>query len=175
MNSRVTHDDPWNTEVATWTASIAGLTSVMSSLVHCAYSSAAMRAFNPEQIAQLLRKCRTNNERMGLTGMLLHAEGSFFQVLEGESTAVEALYSKILLDERHTQVQRIISEPIPRRSFSDWTMGFLATTRAELSAIPGLNDFFGKGLCFDGIDSGRAKRLLLTFAEGGWRQRLANS
>jgi hypothetical protein len=69
---------------------------------------------------------------------------------------------------------KVVSEPIPKRMFDEWTMGFLATTREELAAIPGLNDFFGAAACFDGIDSGRAKRLLLAFADGRWRQKVAN-
>ena len=83
------------------------------------------------------------------------------------------LYAKILLDSRHTQVVKVVSEPIPKRMFDEWTMGFLAPTREELAAIPGLNDFFGAAGSFHAIDSGRAKRLLLAFAEGRWRQKVS--
>lgn len=146
----------------------------MSSLIHCVYVSAAAGVMEPEEIAALLRKARAYNEEHGMTGMLLYAEGSFFQVLEGEASDVDRLYAKIEADTRHTQVVKLVREPIAKRAFSAWTMGFLATTRAELTAIPGLNDFFGKARCFDDIDSGRAKRLLLAFAEGGWRQRIGD-
>jgi hypothetical protein len=46
------------------------------------------------------------NEHLGLTGMLLYSESdsSFFQVLEGESATIDALYRKLLLDKRHAQV-----------------------------------------------------------------------
>jgi hypothetical protein len=147
----------------------------MSSLSHCIYTSAASRPLEPADITNLLQRARENNQRLGLTGMLLYTEGSFFQVLEGEADVVDALYAKILVDKRHVQVTKVVSEPIAKRAFDAWSMGFSAATRAELASIPGLNDFFGKAQSFTAIDSGRAKKLLEAFAEGRWRQRLAGT
>jgi hypothetical protein len=147
----------------------------MSPLIHCIYTSAASRAFTTSDIASLLEKARENNLRSGLTGMLLYTEGSFFQVLEGEADVVDALYAKILVDARHVQVTKVVSEPITKRVFDSWSMGYSAATRAELASIPGLNDFFGKAQSFTAIDAGRAKKLLEAFAEGRWRQRVAGA
>ena len=46
------------------------------------------------------------------------------QVLEGESELVDELHQKIVKDPRHTGLVTLIRSPIPKRSFSDWKMGF---------------------------------------------------
>lgn len=147
----------------------------MSSLIHCVYCSASTRPFTAAALAELLLLARQNNARLGLTGMLLYAEDSFFQVLEGPPEAVDALYGKIELDTRHAKMTKIIREPIPRRAFDEWTMGFSAMSREEMEAMPGTNDFFRQGKCFVDLDAGRAKKLLAAFRDGRWRQMLSGS
>jgi hypothetical protein len=145
---------------------------LMSSLIHLIYASAATRPLSTQELGQLLDQSRANNTRLGLTGMLLYADGSFFQALEGPSEVVTALYQKIEHDERHAQVTRIISEPIPRRYFSDWSMGFSNLSAEDLARTPGANDFFGKAQSFNDVTYGRAKKLLAAFAAGRWRSGL---
>lgn len=145
---------------------------LMSALIHLIYASAATRPLSTQELGQLLDQSRANNTRLGLTGMLLYADGSFFQALEGPSEVVTALYQKIEHDERHAQVTRIISEPIPRRYFSDWSMGFSNLSADDLARTPGANDFFGKAQSFNDVTYGRAKKLLAAFAAGRWRSGL---
>ncbi len=139
-------------------------------LIHCIYSSAATREFCPAELAELLKKAREFNSLHELTGMLLYSEGSFFQVLEGPEDVVAGLYEKIDSDKRHEQVTKIIVEPIHKRSFSEWTMGFSNISREELASIDGANDFFSKARCFADLDSGRAKKLLAAFRDGRWHK-----
>jgi hypothetical protein len=143
----------------------------MPVLEHLIYASVANQAFGAPQLAELLQKARVSNELHGLTGMLLHsdADDSFFQVLEGESAAIDQLLQKLLLDKRHSHLTLIIREPISERSFADWTMGFSSVSQEKLRKIPGLNDFFRKGSSFTELDAGRAKKLLSAFVEGRWR------
>jgi hypothetical protein len=140
-------------------------------LEHIIYASVAAQHFGSSELAELLEKSRASNERLGLTGMLLHcdSDGSFFQVLEGEPAALDRLFQKLLLDKRHSHVTLIIREPIARRSFAEWSMGFSGVSQAKLRKIPGLNDFFRKGSSFTQLDAGRAKKLLVAFSEGSWR------
>ncbi len=105
--------------------------------------------------------------------MLLYIDETFFQVLEGNEESLHNLYKKIELDERHTKVVKLIEEPIDKRTFSDWSMGYAKATRAEFSTIPGLNDFFLRGLSFNALGKGRAKVLLEAFREGKWRRSLS--
>lgn len=147
----------------------------MSSLIHCIYASAATRRFDTPELAALLENARDNNARLGLTGMLLLAEGSFFQVLEGPAEVVDGLFARIGRDPRHEQVTAIIREPIPNRVFGDWTMGFSSITGGELAELSGVNDFFGQALCFAAVDPGRARKLLTAFGEGRWRNKLSGA
>lgn len=145
-----------------------------SPLIQLIYASAARRDFDAGELAQLLQAARVNNARLGLTGMLLFAEGSFFQVLEGEAEVVDALFAKIERDPRHALVTQIIREPIPRRFFEAWSMGFSSLSRDELAGLSGVNDFFGSAASV-AVDSGRAHKLLAAFRSGRWRKRLAGA
>ncbi len=143
-------------------------------LVHCIYcSAAATTEFDPKGLQTLLEECRRNNAKLGITGMLLFQNGSFFQVLEGERTDVEALFEKIAADKRHTRVAKVILEPIEERAFGEWTMGYPKVSAKELAQIPGLNDFFARGSSYIELGEGRAKTLLAAFRDGRWRTSLA--
>ncbi len=146
-----------------------------SQLIHRIYASAASRDLTTEELAALLQAARENNARLGLTGMLLYAEGSFFQVLEGEAAVVDALYAKIENDRRHEQVTLIIREPIPKRHFDAWTMGFYKVSRKELAGLAGVNDFFGADRAVVSVDAGRARKLLSAFRDGRWRKKLSGA
>lgn len=141
-------------------------------LVHCIYCSAATKDFGPAELTALLSECREKNSKVGLTGMLLYADATFFQVLEGDRPAVEALFEKLSRDKRHERVTKIVLEPIEERSFGEWTMGHSKLTKRELAEIPGLNDFFARGSSYMDLGEGRAKALLGAFKEGAWRRSL---
>jgi hypothetical protein len=53
-------------------------------------------------------------------------------------------------------------------------MGYPKLENRELRAIVGGNDFFSEGSCLDGLQTGRAKKLLAAFATGRWRSRIQN-
>jgi Sensors of blue-light using FAD len=143
-------------------------------LVHCIYCSSATAAdISPTELQHLLAECRRNNAKLDVSGILLYQDRSFFQILEGERDVVETLFEKIAKDPRHTRTTKIIVEPIAQRAFGEWTMGHSKTTTRELAQIPGLNDFFARGLSYMEIGEGRAKQLLSAFANGKWRSSLA--
>ncbi|MEO0948655.1 MAG: BLUF domain-containing protein, partial [Cyanobacteria bacterium J06641_5] len=121
---------------------------------------------------ELLEESRVKNAQHEITGMLLHENGSFFQILEGPAEAVDRLYEQIAQDDRHTKTVTIIREPIAKRSFGAWTMGFPSLDSEELDEIIGLNDFFSGGSSFTKINSGRAKKLLAAFRDGRWRSKV---
>ena len=49
------------------------------SLIHCIYASAARHALDDAARRELLRVARTNNERLGVTGMLLSNEPGYYR------------------------------------------------------------------------------------------------
>ena len=125
------------------------------------------------RIISVAKKCRINNAKCDVTGMLLYQSQSFFQVLEGDRSTVDALFGKIASDPRHTRVTRVILEPIPERAFANWTMGYPRVTEKELAQIPGLNDFFGRSRSYLELGEGKAKTLLAAFKDGRWRTNLS--
>ncbi len=143
-------------------------------LVHCIYCSASTTGdFDPAELSALLDKCRSNNARCGITGMLLYQHRPFVQVLEGEKSTVESLFEKISKDRRHDRITKIVQEPIAERAFASWTMGYPRITAKELAQTPGLNDFFGSARSYLELGQGRAKALLAAFKEGRWRASLS--
>lgn len=141
----------------------------MSSLVHCIYTSVQTHPMSEAEIARLIRDSRVSNERHGVTGILLHVKDTFFQVLEGNSDVVEALYAKILIDPRHTRITRIIFEPIARRYFGDSLMTLATLSPTELAAMIEEDNPEKREQLLTGLDEGRAKRLLRAFTDGRWR------
>ncbi|HPM76264.1 MAG TPA: diguanylate phosphodiesterase [bacterium] len=146
----------------------------MAKLIQLIYSSAASHLFNRRQLTDLLLKARAKNDKLGITGILLYTEGSFFQVLEGEAETVDAMFATISADDRHTQVTLILRETISSRFFGDWTMAYAQLSSEEVNVILGLNDFFHTGRSYAQLGEGRAKKLLAAFKEGRWRTKLSN-
>jgi hypothetical protein len=139
------------------------------SLIHCIYASRATANLREADIQRLLERARHNNGERDITGMLLFIEGSFFQVLEGDAEVVDKTYETIARDARHDRVTQIIREPIAKRSFGEWSMGFTAIERMDAQHAVGENDFFGSAECLERINAGRAKKLLVAFGAGRWR------
>jgi hypothetical protein len=144
----------------------------MHPLAHCIYTSMATPLFRDDGIEELLERARAANAQADITGILLFVDRGFFQILEGHPLRIERVFAKIGTDPRHERVTRIIDEPIARRAFGQWTMGFPQLENQELQAIIGTNDFFSERSCLDGLGSGRAKKLLDAFANGRWRRRI---
>jgi hypothetical protein len=136
-----------------------------SPLVHLVYVSTATRSFGSDELTALLNHSRANNERLGITGVLLYKEGCFFQEFEGPQDAVRALYEKVARDPRHTAVTKIIHEAIPRRLFS-WTMGFSDLSIDDLTHIVVSNGTQQSSLAV--VPEGRTRKLLLAFCNGRW-------
>ena len=147
----------------------------MTQTIHTIYTSVIAPSFSEKELEPLLQMAREKNERLGLSGMLLYSERSFFQVLEGPDETVDSLFQKIASDSRHMRVTRIIREPISKKYFDDWTMGFSKVTNGDLQTMPGVNDFFQQGASLASIDPGRAKKLLTAFQKGRWRLSLSGA
>lgn len=101
------------------------------------YASGATRPLPPAEIDEILAASRRNNAKVGVTGMLLHADGSFIQILEGERKTVRILADRISADARHRNFMVLYENTADARAFADWQMGFhqLDTSRREDAAI----------------------------------------
>jgi hypothetical protein len=75
--------------------------------------------------ASLLENSRVSNKKSEITGVLCQGTGIYMQVLEGERTAVNALYSRISADTRHKQVELLSFEEIGQRRYGQWSMALV--------------------------------------------------
>jgi len=113
------------------------------------YASSATFPFTDGDLAVLLLNSRATNARLGLSGVLLHQDGEFMQVLEGPEDAVRARYAVIASDPRHARVTVLAEETTSERRFPDWTMGYRTVTDSFAGELPGYNDFFSAGAASD--------------------------
>ena len=97
----------------------------MESLRQLFYLSRACETLTDPDLQRILHISRRNNRRMDVTGCLLYSGKHFGQVLEGHSAALSELIDRIAVDQRHSAFLIAIDRPLPRRSFSDWSMGIL--------------------------------------------------
>ncbi len=96
-----------------------------------AYVSTASDDFTHGDLAGIVGDYRRNNEALGITGVLLHCDGNFMQYIEGPEEAVRATYERLLGCELHHQVNEILNQPIERREFAEWTLGFSEASHVD--------------------------------------------
>lgn len=65
---------------------------------------------------------RRNNPLLGITGALICRNDIYLQLIEGLAQAIDALYSRILADDRHTNVELLLTEDMGERMFPAWAM-----------------------------------------------------
>ena len=124
------------------------------------YQSRATRGLDTSDLRAILETAVVRNEALDVTGLLVYGEmaklpgvpGLFVQWLEGPEAAVRALYERIAMDSRHTDVQTLGEGPSEvftgsdGRLFPAWAMavkrlsdvpatlhGFLEYARASVS------------------------------------------
>ena len=73
----------------------------------------------------LLENSRVSNKRLEITGVLCQGTGIYMQVLEGERSIINALYSRIIADTRHSQVELLSFEEFDQRRYGEWSMALV--------------------------------------------------
>ena len=132
----------------------------MKSLISLIYASRSTEYFHEHDIPELLQQVRISNAKREITGMLLYIDGSFLQLLEGQPEMVDALFSRILTDKRHTQLTLIARDSIPERAFEGWTMMHKTLDPVESDETIGEVDYFTSPTWPTQLDASRAKKLL---------------
>jgi hypothetical protein len=93
-------------------------------VIQLIYASRAVTPFTSDDLRAMLVRSRAHNARIGVTGMLLHVDGAFLQVLEGKSAIVHALYARIRADRRHGGILTLLVRDLEARSFGEWSMRY---------------------------------------------------
>lgn len=102
-------------------------------LYQLVYTSA--RRCSDADIHDILSSCKKNNPGKNITGILLHSDQRFIQIMEGEKDVLEKLFSTVKEDKRHAGVNLRFFGPVEKRHFPDWHMGFkdLNTKKLKLN------------------------------------------
>lgn len=104
-------------------------------LVRLLYVSRAVDADPQTAIDSILTASRAHNLHNGITGILCYGGGLFVQAIEGGRTAVNALYTHIVEDPRHTDIVLLHYEEISERRFGGWTMGQVNLSKLNTSIV----------------------------------------
>lgn len=107
----------------------------MDSLHHIIYQSTAVTDLSGSELGRLLHQSQVHNQAADVTGVLLYDGTRFLQVLEGEKGAIEAIFARILVDCRHTDVEILANGPAEQRQFNSWSMGLMNYGPTADSAI----------------------------------------
>ena len=88
------------------------------------YRSEAAHKVSPAELAELCLASARKNQTLGITGFLLHMDGLFLQVLEGDRAVVEPLFETIRRDCRHGNVEILLcaEDSAAQPNFAFWSM-----------------------------------------------------
>ena len=101
-------------------------------LTRLLYVSKPVGPITTHVTASLLENSRVSNKKSEITGVLCQGSGIYMQVLEGERTAVNALYSRIIADTRHHQVELLSFEEVDQRRYGQWSMALVQLSVDDL-------------------------------------------
>jgi Sensors of blue-light using FAD len=140
----------------------------VSNLHELVYVSAARDPFSDAQLLALLTDARARNATRGLTGLLVHEQGSFLQLLEGTKESVDLLLVSLRRDPRHYGLVPVYEGPIKARRFPGWSMGIASIPAESARGIPGYDDFFFRPRNAAAPGADMAMRVLDAFRAGRW-------
>ncbi len=140
------------------------------------YRSRSTKQLKKDRVVAMSKHFAARNRDRDITGMLVFDGDYFMQVLEGPRQKITALYELIQTDPRHEEVVTVLDEPIYRRTFDDWGLGFIVINDE------GGNQIISSDLSFDNqlyklgldnlkqVDETRASMIIDAFAKGRWRE-----
>ena len=134
-------------------------------LFHLGYVSTETGDLGSSGMVELLTEARRINTSRDITGLLLHRERSFYQVLEGAEDVVRQTFDSIEKDQRHTAIDVLFEGEVDEREFPDWQMGFVNLDGVEVGTLQGYSDFLSReDNAKDFLENlSRGKRLALMF------------
>ncbi|MCX4191025.1 diguanylate phosphodiesterase [Methylophaga sp. OBS1] len=139
------------------------------------YRSRSTNQLKKDKVVAMSKHFADRNRHRDITGMLVFDGEFFLQVLEGPRQRVSALYELIQTDPRHDEVVTVLEEPIYRRTFDDWGLGFIVINdeggKQIISSDLEFDDQLHRlGLDnLERVDATRASLIIDAFAKGRWR------
>lgn len=86
------------------------------------YKSRSVTPLNWDIVRSITSVSEKNNDFMGVTGVLLASRTHFLQVLEGNFEDVNAVFRRIVRDDRHAELSIVAFSIVDARLFDGWGM-----------------------------------------------------
>jgi hypothetical protein len=94
-------------------------------LIRLLYVSKPVGPITTYVTTSILEVSSVNNKKTDITGVLCQGSGIFLQVIEGQRSAINALFSRIMADTRHKNVEILSMEEIEQRRYGLWSMALV--------------------------------------------------
>jgi len=88
------------------------------------YVSTIQSKVSSSELYEAFVSFKKKNIKNNISGVLLHKNGNFLQIIEGKKETIDALFSKIKIDKRHKHIITLIDFPIPHRLFEEYKTSF---------------------------------------------------
>jgi hypothetical protein len=105
------------------------------------YISTARAPVDQALLGAILETSRANNQKAGVTGLLVSGGRRFLQALEGPERSVLDTYARIQADPRHFALVLLSCRTVEARSFGAWSMAYEGA--AEIPDGAGLAETVG--------------------------------
>ncbi|WP_417622872.1 BLUF domain-containing protein [Parasphingorhabdus sp.] len=86
------------------------------------YVSTAQPGLSEADFLAIMTVSQRNNQRLGISGLLVFNGSNFMQCLEGERAVANDRLHHIGLDERHSGLTIVSHREAPERQFAEWDM-----------------------------------------------------
>lgn len=73
-------------------------------------------------LTAILATAHRSNPQHGITGALICRQDIYLQLIEGDAAAIDALFARISVDDRHLDVTLLNRTEVADRVFPDWAM-----------------------------------------------------
>ncbi len=93
------------------------------------YRSRAVNPVDETVLRRIQSSAARNNQRLDITGFLLHVGDTFVQLIEGPERSVLNLLSRLTADPRHTELMILHAAPTASRTAPGWSMGVFSRER----------------------------------------------
>ncbi len=90
-------------------------------LTQIVYSSKPF-GFDASVLDDILTISRIRNSKADITGTLICRADMYLQLIEGPDAAIQATYQRITMDDRHVEINLLLSRPVTERLFPKWAM-----------------------------------------------------
>ena len=100
-------------------------------LVRLLYVSQPVGPITTTVTTSILEQSHSYNKRENITGVLCQGSGLWLQALEGERHQVNVLYSRIMTNRHHHNLELLSMEEITHRRFGQWSMALVHLSKDD--------------------------------------------